>query len=64
MAHSQRLGRGTDSNTLTDGVYSQEIVTALNGGKNIVPVTDHFLWPEPSSLPEDMRSVLNFNGVK
>ncbi|MGH0166185.1 UNVERIFIED_CONTAM: hypothetical protein FKN15_050497 [Acipenser sinensis] len=42
----------------------REIVTALNGGKNIVPVTDHFLWPEPSSLPEDMRSVLNFNGVK
>ncbi|MBN3286998.1 SARM1 protein, partial [Polyodon spathula] len=42
----------------------KEIVTALNGGKNIVPVTDHFLWPEPSSLPEDMRAVLNFNGVK
>ncbi|KAK1157474.1 NAD(+) hydrolase SARM1-like [Acipenser oxyrinchus oxyrinchus] len=48
---------------LKDWVH-KEIVTALNGGKNIIPVTDHFLWPEPSSLPEDMRSILNFNGVK
>lgn len=42
----------------------QEIVTALNGKKNIVPVTDNFQWPDPNSLPEDMRTVLTFNGIK
>lgn len=36
----------------------------MNGKKNIVPVTDNFLWPDPMSLPEDMRAILNFNGVK
>ncbi|KAM9801434.1 NAD(+) hydrolase SARM1 [Neosynchiropus ocellatus] len=42
----------------------KEIVTALAGKKNIVPVTDNFTWPDPKSLPEDMRSILNFNGIK
>lgn len=42
----------------------QEIVTALAGKKNIVPVTDNFMWPDPMSLPEDMRAILNFNGIK
>lgn len=45
-------------------IISQEIFTALNGKKNIVPVTDNFSWPDPMSLPEDMRAILNFNGVK
>ncbi|XP_030041540.1 NAD(+) hydrolase SARM1 [Microcaecilia unicolor] len=42
----------------------KEIVTALTSGKNIVPVTEHFEWPDPKSLPEDMRAVLKFNGIK
>ncbi|RVE64773.1 hypothetical protein OJAV_G00129150 [Oryzias javanicus] len=42
----------------------KEIVTALACKKNIVPVTDNFMWPEPTSLPEDMRAILNFNGIK
>ncbi|XP_053941162.1 NAD(+) hydrolase SARM1 isoform X1 [Cuculus canorus] len=42
----------------------KEIVTALNCGKNIVPVTDHFEWPDPETLPTDMRAVLKFNGIK
>ncbi|KAM6946049.1 NAD(+) hydrolase SARM1 [Aplochiton taeniatus] len=42
----------------------KEIVTALGGKKNIVPVTDYFTWPDPNSLPEDMRTILNFNGIK
>uniref|UniRef100_A0A8C3NWR8 NAD(+) hydrolase SARM1 n=2 Tax=Passeriformes TaxID=9126 RepID=A0A8C3NWR8_9PASS len=41
----------------------KEIVTALNSGKNIVPVTDHFEWPDPETLPKDMRAVLKFNGI-
>ncbi|XP_048221991.1 NAD(+) hydrolase SARM1 [Perognathus longimembris pacificus] len=42
----------------------KEIVTALNCGKNIVPVIDGFEWPEPQTLPEDMQAVLTFNGIK
>ncbi|XP_059186884.1 NAD(+) hydrolase SARM1 [Centropristis striata] len=42
----------------------KEIVTALAGKKNIVPVTDNFMWPDPLSLPEDMRPILKFNGIK
>ncbi|CAB1347861.1 unnamed protein product [Coregonus sp. 'balchen'] len=41
----------------------KEIVTALAGKKNIVPVTDNFMWPDPNSLPEDMKTILNFNGI-
>lgn len=44
-------------------LFLQEIVTALNSGKNIVPVTDHFEWPDPETLPKDMRAVLKFNGI-
>lgn len=42
----------------------KEIVTALNGKKNIVPVTDNFVWPDPATLPEDMSTILKFNGIK
>ncbi|CAM4553967.1 unnamed protein product [Leuciscus chuanchicus] len=42
----------------------KEIVTALNEKKNIVPVTDNFVWPDPATLPEDMRTILKFNGIK
>ncbi|KAM3615428.1 uncharacterized protein V6R79_002156 [Siganus canaliculatus] len=42
----------------------KEIATALAGKKNIVPVTDNFTWPDPMSLPEDMRAILKFNGIK
>ncbi|KAF7656647.1 hypothetical protein LDENG_00038200 [Lucifuga dentata] len=49
--------------TMKDWVH-KEIVTALAGKKNIVPVTDYFSWPDPMSLPEDMRAILNFNGIK
>lgn len=50
--------------TLSTCMFLQEIVTALNSGKNIVPVTDHFEWPDPETLPKDMRAVLKFNGIK
>ncbi|CAB1348904.1 unnamed protein product [Coregonus sp. 'balchen'] len=46
------------------GMKDWEIVTALAGKKNIVPVTDNFMWPDPNSLPEDMKTILNFNGIK
>ncbi|XP_074869790.1 NAD(+) hydrolase SARM1 [Carettochelys insculpta] len=48
---------------LKDWVH-KEIVTALSCGKNIIPVADHFEWPDPQDLPEDVRPVLKFNGIK
>ena len=57
-------GRVANSKNISLFSHSQEIVTALAGKKNIVPVTDNFMWPEPTSLPEDMRPILNFNGIK
>ncbi|XP_029142767.1 sterile alpha and TIR motif-containing protein 1-like [Protobothrops mucrosquamatus] len=33
----------------------KEIATALSCRKNVIPVTDHFEWPDPEELPEDMR---------
>ena len=43
---------------------SQEIVAALQSQCNIVPIIDNFSWPEPEELPEDMRAVCHFNGVR
>lgn len=42
----------------------REIVAALNSNCNIIPIIDNFTWPEPENLPEDMRSVCHFNGVR
>ena len=45
--------------------YFQEIAAALSYKCNIVPVTDPtFNWPNPESLPDDMRSICRFNGVR
>lgn len=44
--------------------YSQEIVAALNSECNIVPVMDEFKWPAPDALPEDMKSITRFNGIR
>ncbi|XP_065347575.1 NAD(+) hydrolase sarm1 isoform X2 [Cloeon dipterum] len=42
----------------------REIVAALQSQCNIVPIIDNFAWPEPEELPEDMRAVCHFNGVR
>ena len=37
---------------------------ALESGRNIIPVTDeHFIWPDPKSLPKDMQGICSFNGI-
>ncbi|XP_060704214.1 NAD(+) hydrolase SARM1 isoform X1 [Hemiscyllium ocellatum] len=41
----------------------REIVMAMTSKKNIVPVADNFTWPDPDSLPEDMRAILKFNSI-
>ena len=42
----------------------KEIVTALESGCNIVPVLDGFAFPEPEELPEEVRALSHFNGVR
>ena len=42
----------------------QEIVTALESQCNIIPILDNCDWPEPEQLPEDMRQVCYFNGIR
>jgi hypothetical protein len=39
-------------------------VAALQSNCNIIPIIDNFQWPEPEELPEDMRAVCHFNGVR
>lgn len=41
-----------------------ELVTALDAGCNIVPVTLDFQWPDPLELPEDIQALCYFNGVR
>jgi len=42
----------------------QEIRTALKAGLKIIPVTDEFQWPLPEMLPEEIRKVASYNGVR
>ncbi|XP_050726423.1 NAD(+) hydrolase sarm1-like isoform X6 [Eriocheir sinensis] len=42
----------------------REIVEALQAGCNIIPIIDNFQWPDPEELPEDMRAICSFNGVR
>ncbi|WAR03819.1 SARM1-like protein [Mya arenaria] len=42
----------------------KEIVTALESQCNIIPILDNCEWPEPEQLPEDMRQVCYFNGIR
>lgn len=45
-------------------VVMQEVKTALECGCSMIPVLDTFEWPEPDALPEDMRAVCHFNGIR
>ncbi|XP_072944449.1 NAD(+) hydrolase sarm1 isoform X3 [Epargyreus clarus] len=57
------LERCKQDNEQKDWVH-REIVAALQSKCNIVPIIDNFEWPEPEELPEDMRAVCHFNGVR
>ncbi|KAM6463195.1 NAD(+) hydrolase SARM1 isoform 2-T2 [Liasis olivaceus] len=59
----QALDRCMGDVACKDWVH-KEIATALSCRKNVIPVTDHFEWPDPEALPEDMRAILKFNGIK
>lgn len=57
------LERCIEDHECKDWVH-REIVAALNSSCNIIPIIDNFCWPEPEKLPEDMRNVCYFNGVR
>ncbi len=42
----------------------KEIACALQSQCNIIPVFDTFVMPEPESLPETMRQITSYNGVR
>ncbi|RWS21920.1 sterile alpha and TIR motif-containing protein 1-like protein, partial [Leptotrombidium deliense] len=42
----------------------KEIVEALRNKCDIIPILDNFQWPDSETLPEDMRAVCTFNGVR
>ncbi|XP_049776158.1 NAD(+) hydrolase sarm1 isoform X3 [Schistocerca cancellata] len=42
----------------------KEVVAALQSQCNIIPIIDNFSWPDAEELPEDMRAVCHFNGVR
>jgi len=57
------LDRCIGDNEQKDWVH-REVVAAIEGGCNIIPVMDSFQWPPPESLPEDMRPICYFNGIR
>lgn len=57
------LERCIEDTECKDWVH-REIVAALQSQCNIIPIIDNFQWPEPEELPEDMRAVCHFNGVR
>ena len=42
----------------------KEVYCALSSACNIIPVFDNFVMPDPELLPETMRAVTSYNGVK
>ncbi|XP_059099750.1 NAD(+) hydrolase sarm1-like isoform X2 [Tigriopus californicus] len=42
----------------------REIVTAIKSGCNIIPVLQDFQFPDTEELPENMRALCYFNGVR
>jgi hypothetical protein len=42
----------------------KEVACALNSRCNIIPVFDNFVMPEADALPESMRPITSYNGVR
>ena len=39
-------------------------MAALEHKCNIIPITETFEWPPTDSLPDDMKQIVVFNGIK
>ncbi|GFY69213.1 NAD(+) hydrolase sarm1, partial [Trichonephila inaurata madagascariensis] len=59
---SNALDRCMDDKGCNDWVH-REIAQALQRECNIIPVLDHFQWPDQESLPEDIKAITSFNAV-
>ncbi|GAB6030041.1 hypothetical protein CHUAL_005725 [Chamberlinius hualienensis] len=57
------LDRCVGDDETKDWVH-REIVTAIESQCKIIPIIDNFQWPDPTALPEDMRAVCYFNGIR
>ena len=57
------LDRCLEDKDCKDWVH-REIVEAIKSNCNIIPIVENFEWPEPEQLPEDIRVVSRFNGIK
>ncbi|XP_014677545.1 PREDICTED: sterile alpha and TIR motif-containing protein 1-like [Priapulus caudatus] len=57
------LDRCLNDENCKDWVH-KEVKAALECGCSIIPVHDNFEWPEAEHLPEDMRAVCHFNGIR
>ena len=58
------LDRCINDNDCKDWVH-REIAMALQSRCKIIPITDsNFEWPDKQSLPEDIRDITHFNGIK
>ncbi|XP_017485726.1 PREDICTED: sterile alpha and TIR motif-containing protein 1-like [Rhagoletis zephyria] len=57
------LDRCLEDNEQKDWVH-REIVQALQTKCNIIPIMESFQWPDLEKLPEDMRPICYFNGIR
>ncbi len=57
------LDRCFDDHEQRDWIH-KEVACALQSHCNIIPVFDNFTMPDPKLLPETMRAVTSYNGVK
>eukprot|EP00092_Neocalanus_flemingeri_P003601 GFUD01003864.1.p1 GENE.GFUD01003864.1~~GFUD01003864.1.p1 ORF type:complete len:1212 (+),score=220.77 GFUD01003864.1:159-3794(+) len=57
------MDRCVSDNDQKDWIH-KEIACALNSQCNIIPVFDNFVMPDPESLPESMRPITSYNGVR
>ncbi|XP_061163443.1 NAD(+) hydrolase sarm1-like isoform X2 [Saccostrea echinata] len=57
------LDRCMEDDEQNDWVH-KEIVAAMENGCNIIPLLDNFHWPPSEKLPQDMRQITFFNGIR
>ncbi|KAF7489412.1 Sterile alpha and TIR motif-containing protein 1 [Sarcoptes scabiei] len=57
------LDRCINDDEQKDWVH-REIAQALNTKCNIIPIMESFQWPEAEHLPEDIKPICHFNGVR
>ena len=63
FAYEGALDRCYNDEEQRDWIH-KEVSCALSSACNIIPVFDNFVMPDPELLPESMRAVTSYNGVK